>query len=144
MYSNDARSMSRRTFTKYGALSTGLIAGSPRTAASADRGDADREDADGEQPTEGAMAPYQVVPEAEATVVERDIGWRPQGLDSYDRAHAISYDHAPSLRAVLLTDGPLRAERSVAIGTPREAVSETNRSLVTVGLDSQVADSGTE
>lgn len=80
------------------------------------------------------MTPYQVVPESGVAVVEPDIGWQPRGLESHE-AYVISYDHAPSLRAVLLTDRPLRAGRSLAIGETRETVTETNHSLVTVGLD---------
>lgn len=123
--------MSRRTFAKYGALSTGLLVGGSGTAAGTPE-----EDAVSERSGigEGMMAPYQVVPESGVTVVERDIGWQPEGLEPYE-ACVISYDHAPSLRAVLLTDRPLRADRSLAIGEMREPVTETNRLLVTVGLD---------
>ncbi|AGB39539.1 hypothetical protein [Natronococcus occultus] len=142
MYTRNTRSMSRRTFAKYGALSTGLLAGGSGTAAGATREDGPSERAEIE---EGAIAPYQVVPGSRVTVLEEGVGWQPRGFDSYDRAHAISYDHAPSLRAILLTDGPLRANRSLAIGEIRDAVSETNRALVTVGLDLRPsADSETE
>ncbi|WP_152424936.1 hypothetical protein [Natronococcus jeotgali] len=78
------------------------------------------------------MAPYQVVPGSRVTVVERDVGWRPQGIASHDRASVVRYDHAPSLRAILLTVAPLREDRSLALREPREAVSEANRPLVTV------------
>lgn len=123
--------MSRREFARYGALLTGLITGGSGTAAGAPREDAASERSELE---EGVMAPYQVVPESGVTVVDPDIGWQPRGLESHE-ACVISYDHAPSLRAVLLTDRPLRTDRSLAIGEARETVTETNRSLVTVGLD---------
>lgn len=123
--------MSRRTFAKYGALSTGLLVGGSGTAAGTPEEDAPSERS---QIEEGMMAPYQVVPESRVTVDEPDIGWQPQGLESHG-ACVISYDHAPSLRAVLLTDRRLRANRSLVVGETREAVAETNRSLVTVGLD---------
>ncbi|WP_394742246.1 hypothetical protein [Natronococcus roseus] len=123
--------MSRRAFARYGVLIAGLITGGSGTAAGTPRENAASERSEIE---EGVMAPYQVVPESQVTVVEPDIGWRPRGLESHE-AYVISYDHAPSLRAVLLTDRPLRADRSLTIGETREAVTETNRSLVAVGLE---------
>jgi hypothetical protein len=125
------RSISRRAFARYGALLTGLVTDGSVTAAGASREGAPSERSELE---EGVMAPYQVVPESGVMVVEPDIGWQLRGLESHG-ACVISYDRAPSLRAVLLTDRPLGTDRSLAIGETREPVTETNRSLVTVGLD---------
>lgn len=131
MHPANARSMSRRTFAKYGALSTSLLVGGSEPTAGAPRADGSER----AKLEEGVMAPYQVVPGSRVTVVERDVGWQPQGIASHDRASVVRYDHAPSLRAILLTVAPLREDRSLALGEPREAVSEANRPLVTVGLD---------
>lgn len=125
-------STSRRTFVKYGALSTGALVGAsgPTAAVDADSGDRD-------PPVDrGAMFPYQLTPGHRATVVESGLDWQPDRLEGERRTHVIAYDHVPSYRAFLFTDPDrsLEPERSVVVSDVRESPA-AGSGLVTVGLE---------
>lgn len=133
--SEDTRwSPSRRTFVKYGAVSTGTLLGTPGASADADSKSDDPTD---EAIDQGAMLPYQFTPNSRFTVVEPDLEWRPERLEGSYRTNVISYDHAPSYRALLLTepDGTIEPNQSFGFRSVRGSFNAANRRYVTVGLE---------
>lgn len=133
MTEDSMRSTSRRTFVKYGALSTGALVGAAGPTAAVDDGSTEPADRSVDR---GAMFPYQLTPGRRATVVESELGWQPDRFEGERRTHVIAYDHVPSYRAFLFTDPDrsLEPERSVVVGDVRESPA-AGSGLVTVGLE---------
>lgn len=130
----DSWSTSRRTFVKYGAVSTGTLLGA--SGASADPGPKPT-DSSGETTHYGMMFPYQFTPGSQFTVVESDLDWRPGRFEDTYQAHVIAYDHAPSYRAFLLTESEatLEPDRSFELGAVRESPEAAGQRFVTVDLE---------
>lgn len=130
----DSWSTSRRTFVKYGAVSTGTLLGA--SGASADAGSKPT-DSSGEATDYGMMLPYQFTPGSQFTVVEPDLDWRSGRLEDAYQTNVIAYDHAPSYRAFLLTESEvtLESDRSFELGAARESPGAASQRFVTVGIE---------
>lgn len=130
----DSWSTSRRTFVKYGAVSTGTLLGA--SGASAETGSRSADSSD-ETTDHGMMFPYQITPGSQFTVVESDLDWHPGRFEDSYQANVIAYDHAPSYRAFLLTESEatLESDRSFELGAVRESPGAASQRFVTVGLE---------
>lgn len=126
------RATSRRTFLTYGTLSTGLLVGASDSSAAVDAAPSDR---DRTAVDRGVMLPYQFAPNGRSTVVESDLGWRPERLADPYRTHVIASDRAPSYRAFLFTETTLERDRSLVVGPVRGAPSGPDGRFVTVELE---------
>ncbi|MFC4437672.1 MULTISPECIES: hypothetical protein [Natrialbaceae] len=137
---NSFRPVSRRTFAKYGLLTAGTVSGVSGATASDGHAsnEVPREGGSNESTAiaeRGVMLPYQFVPDSRFAVVERDLAWQPASLESTSRTHVIRYEHSPSFRAFLFTGTPLRSGRSFALGEALEFPTDTDRHLVSVGVE---------
>lgn len=132
--SEQRRSTSRRTFLKYGAVSTGTLLGTAR--AGADTG-SESAGSGGEAIDHGILRSYQFTPEARFTVVESGLDWRPEQFEHDYRTSVIAYDHAPSFRAFLFTepDVGLESDRSFTFTGVQEPPQTVGHRFVTVGLE---------
>lgn len=135
MSDNSLRSTSRRSFVKYGALSTGALvgAGGATTNVGVQSGESDDDPV-----KQGVMYPYQLTPERRATVVEAGLDWRADRFDEVYQANVIAYDHAPSYRAFLFTPAAatVEADQAIELGTVRGSPAADGTRFVTVGLES--------
>ncbi|WP_222918973.1 hypothetical protein [Natrinema sp. SYSU A 869] len=132
--SEDPWSTSRRTFVKYGAVSTGTLFGA--SGASADVGSGSTEP-DAEPADHGVVHPYQFTPDSRFTVVESGLDWQPDRFSDTYQTNVIAYDHAPSYRAFLFTepDAALEPDQSLEFGAVQGSPGTAGRRFVTVGLE---------
>lgn len=145
MRKDTSGSTTRRTFVKYGLLSTGALVGT--ASATADGESATEPTETAERSIErGVMRSYQHMPESAVTVREA-VDWHPQGL-AEATGHVVAYDAAPSFRALLFTtagssgDGaddesgsdPLRPGDSLSLGDVHGSPETTSSQYVTVDL----------
>lgn len=147
MRKDTSGSTTRRTFVKYGLLSTGALVGTSSAAADGESVIEPTETA--ERPIErGVMRSYQHMPESAVTVREA-VDWHPQGLPE-TTGHVVAYDAAPSFRALLFTtaggggddngDGggpgsdPLQPGDSISLGGVHGSPETTSSQYVTVDL----------
>ncbi|NUB92154.1 hypothetical protein HTZ84_06780 [Haloterrigena sp. SYSU A558-1] len=150
MRQDTSGSTTRRTFVKCGLLSTGALVGTSSTGVA--DGSLTESTESAEQPIEqGVMRSYQHMPDSAITVGE-PVDWQPRGLDEAT-GHVVSYDAAPSFRALLFTtaggtgdggDGntdnggsgsdPLQPGDSLSLGTVRGSPAAANSQYVTVDL----------
>ncbi|ELZ16892.1 hypothetical protein C477_14813 [Haloterrigena salina JCM 13891] len=150
MRQDTSGSTTRRTFVKCSLLSTGALVGTSSTGVADGSRPESTESA--EQPIEqGVMRSYQHVPDSAITVGE-PVDWQPRGLDEAT-GRVVSYDAAPSFRALLFTtaggtgdggdgDGdsggsgsdPLQPGDSLSLGAVRGSPETANSQYVTVDL----------
>lgn len=161
MQQDTSGSTSRRTFLKYGLITTGTVLGPSSAGAASSEARVDDSKTDANQSLErGVMRSYQHVPNSQITI-DDVVNWQPAGLEGTYRSYAISYDHAPSYRALLFAaagrdgagsdsgsehDGDERAEiertndalepgDALSIGSIRGSPSGAYSTYVTVGLE---------
>ena len=146
MRKDTSGSTTRRTFVKYGLLSTGALVGTSSVRADGSR----TESTESAERTieQGVMRSYQHMPDSAVTVGEA-VDWQPHGLTEAT-GRVVSYDAAPSFRALLFTttdstgdgggngDGsgfdPLQPGDSLSLGTVRGSPETANSQYVTVDL----------
>ena len=143
MQKDTTGSTTRRTFVKYGLLSTGALAGTSSVGVAEEP----LRDSDGlaERTVErGVMRAYQHTPNSRVTVRDA-VDRQPSGLEDAS-GYVVAYDAAPSLQALLFTtaddgdggesdSGPLESGDSLSLGGVRGAPSDASRRYVTVGLE---------
>lgn len=141
MRQDTSGSTTRRTFVKYGLVSTGALIGSS-SAAAAGESAADSNGPAAGSVGEGVMRAYQHTPDSPVTVREA-IDWQPQGLEDA-AGYVVAYDAAPSYQALLFTtadgDGDTGSESlgpgdSLSLGDVRGSPSGASQRYVTVGLE---------
>ena len=83
------------------------------------------------------MRPYQFIPESTFTVLESVPDYRSEQLEETYHTHVITYDHAPSYRAFLLTEPAETIEpgQSSEFGSTHGSMNTTGERFITVGLE---------
>lgn len=165
MNEDTSGSTSRRTFVKYGAVSTGALLGSSSVTGASDPSIDTADDSDDGSSSNGVdravMFPYQHVPGSRFTV-DDSLEWQPRSLEGPYQTYAITYDYAPSYQAYLFADEGdgdrsdddadttdastrLQAGDAFSVGSVRGSPPDTKRSYVTVDLETATVDpSGTD
>lgn len=123
---------SRRAFIASGAISTGILASSTDTTA-----ETKSNTPDDETVNRGLIRPYQFVATSTFTVADSALEWRSERLSESYQANVIAYEHAPSYRALLLTDsdGTIEAGESFEFHATHGNSSTDDDRFVTVGFE---------
>lgn len=122
---------SRRAFIASGAISTGILANSSGTTA-----ETKSNTHSDEAVNRGLIRAYQFIATSAFTVVDSALEWRSDQFEEPYHAHVIAYDHAPSYRALLLTESAeaMEAGKSFEFRT-MHGNSSTDDRFVTIGFE---------
>ncbi|AHG02358.1 hypothetical protein HALLA_20865 (plasmid) [Halostagnicola larsenii XH-48] len=123
---------SRRAFLASGAISTGILASSTNTIAETKSNIPSNETV-----KRGLIRAYQFIATSTFTVADSALEWRSERFEEPHQARVIAYDHAPSYRALLLTDsdGTIEAGESFEFRATDGNSSTDGDRFVTVGFE---------